>query len=522
MRRKYLAAILLSSSLFADEITTNNLLINSGFDNGTNGWTLSGEAVRINDCCPGGHDLEFGGSGGSIEQSFNLTSDSITQPMLNNGITLNSSVETQNGECEVSGCWGGSGAADPFTIRLQIRDENQNVLAVTTQERYDVTGISGEVFSNSVSYTGTDSNIGNIFISGSDSNNSYLGGPNVDNISVTMTYDDTVLSVTQTQELNTTFGQIEEVIENKIEKVEFEPIEEIIFIPFEEPEIKVEKFEEIFIQELTTEEINTGIVNVFNLPPPGEITEVAEIEEFEELPEITMEEQQYEEPKNIETFSTEVESEKELSETGETETTNLVEEETGGGNEPASERNEERTAGEPNSESETVARNEGETQAESNEQGTGREESEPGESGASVASDQTESIDDDAVATDSQDQKDISIDIADVQDQVAKQIKSIDRQIAVTQMIVAKVMQDSNKMIDSYGSLNENIFKNQLEIDGGTLDDFYTRDYSDGRNLYTEIKNPYSDRIAEFQKKIDKATEDRIRAEEHLRRIRGF
>ena len=235
-----------------------------------------------------------------------------------------------------------------------------------------------------------------------------------------------------------------------------------------------------------------------------------------------MEEQQYEEPKNIETFSTEVESEKELSETGETETTNLVEEETGGGNEPASERNEERTAGQPNSESETVARNEGETQAESNEQGTGRQESEPGESGASVASDQTESIDDDAVATDSQDQKDISIDIADVQDQVAKQIKSIDRQIAVTQMIVAKVMQDSNKMIDSYGSLNENIFKNQLEIDGGTLDDFYTRDYSDGRNLYSEIKNPYSDRIAEFQKKIDKATEDRIRAEEYLRRIRGF
>ena len=535
-------------TLLAEELTTGNLIVNGTFDDGTNGWTISDQAVRINDCCPGGHDLEFGGSGGSIEQSFNLINNSITQTMLDqNPVTLNSSVEVQNGECGVAQCWGGSGPADPFTIRLQIRDENNNVLAVTTQERFNVTGINGKDFTDSVTYSGVGSNIGNIFISGSDSNNRYLGGPNLDNIVTTMTYNDEVelLSVAQTQELNTTFENIEEVIETRIEQVEFEPIEEIIFIPFEEPEILIETFEEISIQEITTEEINTGIINVFNLTAPGEITEVAEIEELEELPEISMEVQTYEEPQTIETFTAEVEGAEEITETEQTlnnETENETVEEienAGGGNEPepGTESNENSVAGntrESAPESELVARNESETQTENSEQETAETEPEPGEGGrdaedpeprqteTDVASNETESADTDAVETSSQDQGGISIDIANVQDQVAKQIKSIDKQIVATQMIVAKVMQANNKMIDSYGSLNENIFNNQLEIDGGTLDDFYTRDYSDDRELYAEIQNSYSDSMAEYTRKVEEATANRIRAEEELKIIRGY
>ena len=48
-----------------------------------------------------------------------------------------------------------------------IQDDNQNVLATTTQERTNVTGINGKDFTDIVSYTGVDSNYGNIFISGS-------------------------------------------------------------------------------------------------------------------------------------------------------------------------------------------------------------------------------------------------------------------------------------------------------------------------------------------------------------------
>ena len=249
---------------------------------------------RIGDCCPGGHDLEFGDSG-SIEQPFNLINNSITQPMLNNGITLDSSVEVQNGECGVAQCWGGNGPADSFTIRLQIRDENNDVLATTTQERYNVTGINGKDFTDSVTYTGTGSNIGNILISGTDSNSpARLGGPNIDNISVTMTYDDTVLTAEQTAIINTAFEEIEEVLATNVEPQELFLYEEVIveeFIPFEEPVIATEMFSEIYVQEVAVEEINTGIVNIFQEVTYEEPTTIetftAEIESFEEIVEVT-------------------------------------------------------------------------------------------------------------------------------------------------------------------------------------------------------------------------------------------
>ena len=256
--------LLFPLTLFAEELTTNNLITNGTFEGGnSSGWTTTGDVTVLNDCCGSSYDLEFGDSG-SIEQSFTLTSDSINQGMLDNGITLNSSVQVQNGECGVAQCWGGSGPADTFTIRLQIRDSDNNILAVTSQERTNVTGINGKDFSDSVSYTGTGSNIGNIFISGSDGNSpAYLGGPNLDNISVTMTYDDTVLSATETAIIAEAFEEIEEVL-STVEIEEFTEIPTIVlateveFTEVEEfiPEVKT--VEEEFVEEtvvLVTEEI---------------------------------------------------------------------------------------------------------------------------------------------------------------------------------------------------------------------------------------------------------------------------
>ncbi len=270
--------LLFPLTLFAEELTTNNLITNGTFDNGTTGWTLSGDAVRINDCCPGGHDLEFGDSG-SIEQSFNLTNNSITQQMLDNGITLNSSVEVQNGECGVAQCWGGQGGADSFTIRLQIRDSNNEILATTSQTRTNVTGINGKDFQDTLSYTGINSNIGNILISGTDANApASLGGPNVDNISVTMTYDDTVLTATQTQELQ----EIEEIISF----IETEPIE------------FTELFEEVTVQEFIEEEYHFEI-----------LTEMVELKEEEKFVEESIVLEIYEEPETEQEVATEIESE---------------------------------------------------------------------------------------------------------------------------------------------------------------------------------------------------------------------
>ena len=565
---KYLIPLFFPLMVLADSQTTGNLITNGNFNNGTTGWTLSGDSQRIGDCCPGGHDLEFGDSG-SIEQSFDLLSNTITQPMLNNGITLNSSVEVQNGECGVSGCWGGSGPADTFTIRLQIRDINDNVLSVTTQERTNVTGINGKDFTDSVSFSGTGSNQGNIFLSGADGNNpAYLGGPNVDNISVTMTYDDTVLSATESAIIATAFEEIEEVLSTEIETVEFIPIEEFVFEVFEEPEITFEMIEEITFEEIAVEEINTGIVEIFTVAIEEEIIPM----------EVT-----YEEPKAIETFTTEIQGFEERTETNEVvqeffaeageaiieapNSSGVVEREapleevrggetteasgetiSGTGNGETPTENEERVSAEPreestvaestpetsevSSESETVSNSNstenttvaeeevtdetnGETETAESEQGSGGTETvAQGENTESSNAEVEESRDSESPRT-----VDTTISVENIERTVNKTIQRIDQRLVTTSLIVAKAMESPLSM-DNYGQTNNNIFRNQPFISGGEY--YEEREYVDTRNIYVENQNNYGDIVANYQEQIQQATDEVIRAEEHLRRIRGY
>ena len=580
---KYLIPLFFPLMVLADSQTTGNLITNGDFNNGNTGWTLQGDAQRIGDCCPGGHDFEFGDSG-SIEQSFDLLSNTITQPMLNNGITLNSSVEVQNGECGVSGCWGGSGGADTFTIRLQIRDSDSNVLATTTQERTNVTGINGKDFTDSVSYTGVGSNIGNLFISGSDANSpANLGGPNVDNISVTMTYDDEVLTATQTAIIATAFEEIEETLTNQIETVEFIPLEEFVFEVFEEPEMVVQLFEELYFEEIATEEINTGIINVFFEPVETiELTELPPIESFEEIPM----EVAYEEPATIESFSAEVQGFEERIETTESfnnsPTGEVIQEffaeetiiETPNSSrvvesEPVREEVSEGGAGEVTTEEVSRTGN-GETPKESK----GRVNAEPsGESTVAEttpeAVEQTENApvepeEETTVATEEVDEtlgegettdsergnggtetvaaneeniesRDESVEesrtegnprvntetisIESIEKKVNETLKRVDQRLIATSLIVAKAM-ESNISIDNYGQTNNNIFNNQLVIDGGNYYD--QREYVDLRDIYAENQIVYNDPMAKNQKILQESIDNTIRAKEHLRRIRGY
>jgi len=301
----------------AEEQTTGNLITNGNFETGnSNGWTTSGNVQVLNDCCelnnvPSNYDLEFGDSG-SISQDFKLYSNDITQDMLDNGITLNSTIEVQNGECNVTGCWGGQGAADTFTNELSIKDSDGNILASNTNIRTDVTGIDGANFSDTLIYNGTGSSNGNITISGSDANApAYLGGPNLDNISVTMTYDDSVLATEIVEEIENIFEEVEEVFE-ELEFVQIEELFEEFVTLLEEPPLEEElSFEPVLmvVEEMPMEEEVAMEVE-------EEIT--MEVEEAAEEEEMIEEEIIEEEPQQIAQKPNEEEEIKEEEPTSET------------------------------------------------------------------------------------------------------------------------------------------------------------------------------------------------------------
>ena len=550
-------------TLFAEQ--TGNLIINGDFENNnSNNWTTSGEVQVLNDCCGSNYDLEFGLQG-SIEQDFNLTSDTINQSMLDNGVSLNSSVLIQNGECTGNGCWAGSGrgGADSFTIRLQIKDSDNNILATTTQERYDVTGINGETFENSVTHNGSNANIGNIYIAGTDTAGIVggLGGANVDDVIVTMTYDPVVLSATQTSHITTTFQEIEEVLFSNVETVEFIPIEEFTFEIYEEPEIILEVFEEIFIEEIKKEEINTGIINLFFEPVETiELTELPPIESFEEIPMESIIEV-YETPQTLESFSTEVEVVEEkpkatevvavAEEITEKPSTERITEPVGEENKPSSneesstivqtetttgneETPREETVAEENNESNEPSGNSVEERAEetelqetetaesesNNETRTASEESSTSDNESEQTTAENNVVDDNTT-TDAEVENNSVADISveKIATKVAEVVKEVDKQLVVTNMIVAKAMQ-SKINIDTYSSINNNLFNNQTIMNGGSYDEF--REYVDNRNIYQQSQVIYNDEFSQYQEKLDEAKANKIRAEEHLRKIRGY
>jgi len=301
--RKWLIGLFIIFLLFlysvarADTVTTGNLLPNAGdgvdwgsnstdqINPGASGYVNNGDVVNgfTVTCSESqancgykhstGGDFEVTGTATVSVDDIDLTSNTITQDMLDNGITLNSYIDVANCDSKPGNCEGRSGDADSHTIIIELKDSDGNILSTTTQTRVDISGFQGNCngypYSNSggqtadcgqyndqVIYNDTGSNKVDWSWSGTDNNNSNssLGGPNLLGAKLTMTYDDTVIDNSIIEEIEDIFDNIDEDIINDISDNIQEPDFEIdMDSPEFESIIITEEFVEDFYMEMDQE-----------------------------------------------------------------------------------------------------------------------------------------------------------------------------------------------------------------------------------------------------------------------------
>ena len=462
IKRFLLACIFCTPFLVhAESLTTTNLILNNNFESGNlDHWITEGDVKVFNDCCSLNNstkDVEIGKSG-SLEQSFSLISDVVTQPMLDsNPSKLISNINVQNGECYGTGCWAGSGRGgyDSFTVRLQFRDSDNNVLATASNTRTDPTKIIGSNFSDELIYSGTGASIGNLKLSGYDAAQERgYGGVNFDDIEVVLNYNSEYVTEVQAAAITESVEELSQVLELFEEVVPEEIIAEEIFI---------EEFEQLAI-----EIVEQNITQI-------QIEEAIAIEE-EIILAVMEPEPQIIEPEIVEELSTEVEviesiEEEIYAESIEPETT---------------------------SETEEV------------------EQAETTEVNSEPLSDNTEEVETTETNNDSR-ETEVTVTIDDIADKVAAKIDDVNKRVAVTQMLVAKIMMGkNNNAITSYSQFGNEIFENQLEIPQMSLTNAYTRKLEKDDRV---ISSPV---FYKYQQEVDQANADLIRAKEHLRNIRGY
>ena len=321
-----------SAPIISDDTSLNNLTQNEVLD----GFTVTC------DVAPGGicgkfwgsssakdletaHDLQIKASGTlvGIDGTGQISSDTITstQAKLDQGVTLNSTIDMQN--CEWSGsswaCGGAVGAVDPYTTTVKILGSDGTVLSTVTQQRTTDAGYreDSKTFTDDVIYTGTGANKYEWYWKGEDgagstANNYNIRGPNLLGAKLTMKFNSEDLVVLD-EETTTTIEEVATNVTTAVEnaginseeitieaiEVNTETKEVIVTVKTEEimleattAEAKIEEQENLEEAiEIATEELVTMSTENPNIEEEEITTETPNIEEEEFL----MEEEVFEE-----------------------------------------------------------------------------------------------------------------------------------------------------------------------------------------------------------------------------------
>ena len=324
-----LLLMILTHTISAEEITTGNLLPNGtgaasnlqSIDNSIpNVQSSCSSFTSVNTTCTNSNwnyqEVEVGSTSsgtGTLNYTGNLVgietgNETSTQPMLDNGITLDSTTIVQN--CEWSGsshqCGQARSGQDQFKTTVKILDSSGNVLSQTDQIRNTDSGYNSNAhkYTDQVIYNGIGSNQFDWTWTGIDNGSSLvdLGGPNLLGAKLTMTYDNTVLEAetsTALTSLEETLEELEKIIFEEIfETVEFKEEIELSFTLLEEP--FEEEFEEIsFKPVLTLIEESVMEEEEIIMEPPTSIMQEPKNFSTALLPPITTEEEIYEEKEEI-------------------------------------------------------------------------------------------------------------------------------------------------------------------------------------------------------------------------------
>ena len=495
----------------------------------------------------GTQDLESNGNitvgdSGSLENitvtKQNGGTTTTTADMLDGGVTLKSTTETQN--CEWSGssyqCGQARTGRDTFTVRVQIKDASGNVLATVEQQRNTDAGYNSNtaVHEDTVTYTGEGSRNFDWQWTGTDGNNptgtGTRHGPNLLGAALEMTIADIDYSPTppiseetqeEIEEAEETIEEVENIIENipveeiveGVEEIAIEePTVEVVEPTVEEPTVEIEEqaFQESFEENFTAILEEEGLTETFEeaLVEEG----ITEEQFFEAVTEMvteefatTEEEPAVEEPTVEEEAPVEESAVVEEEPTTETETVNTTEESVETETEPTESEPSTETSSEPETSETETESTEGETESSESEEAETTEQEESG-------SNEEESVEDsnEEASTDEQDGTDASVDtdsvesaVSEIQAKVEKVLKKLESKL--------KTMDQKLKVI-SIVTL-QGMVEDQPDMTEYTQMSFYdTRKLEDNPDWYAEdtILNAYGRSIYQDKTLIAYQTNDPV------------